>query len=610
LTQPINESYQGLPPDLTGLTVEVVFSDSSTPVILREGDERWNNLLTVPPYCDVAYVNAGTPGDPSTYGLGNDYGSSSVALTYKGSNVVSSNDLKIPMVVKADGVQVTRKNDAQVNWPSDSRPDFKNLQYNVYFENGYLGLGTKSIKGQPNKMKTEYYEMTSTYPHVDYGEAFEEGVGRSKKITVFVGPEAGTKVDTVPKGGATFTSMEASYQNNRVETPVMIDNYYQIAGITPNGPASGVFYDDDVPRFYKLDANGKPTSDLDPDKVYKELVLAGVTFTVSYFPTSDGKTYPPRTITMQDFRDNSNWYARQVAKKPDGSTYVHNMVPTSDEKDVRGGKDADGYDIYQVLITGKDSEDDDVWRIGLDYAPLTYNQHGSTTVTWVKVPIYTFAGELEVTPSVQGTGNPLIKSFAGTKSVTPAPITDTRQNLDRDGANAAVKMLDEELELIQSKWVLKGVYEGRGGTQRKELKLDKNMFYAGYYGSSAAMDTVGHGKGAWASMNPWDSKLLRQERAASNVAIGKNDTPASVTDGTHENSISTAATNEKFLPNFAWDKKYWNYSGNYNFGSSAQSFETIHNFPLPIYYRGAYLQDDTGILVDVFADPEYQGSSR
>jgi hypothetical protein len=572
LTQPVNASFQGLPPDLTGLTVEVVFSDLSK-VILRGGegeDPRWYNLITAPGYCDTAYYNDSSAtatgdsnSDPSTYGQGGFNGKQAhqLALGYKGS-AAFSDELEIPMVVPASRLAVTQRNAGPVNWYSDARPDFSRLAYNVEFDEGWLGLGTKSVAGKPNTfIKTDEMPMVASYPNVDYGPLFDGSLKRTKKAVVYIGADA-----TSP------------WTNNRKSTgTVNISNYYEIMGITANNTPTGQYFDDDINRFFKVDGEGKAQRDAnnvpeaDVQKIYDLFVAGGVTFKVTY--EGDGGD---KTISMKEFVDNSNWYRRQQNKDPT-STYINELVLGNDGIDARG--------IYETLRLGEDADDETIWSVYLDYAPLAYSQQFGTTGVQVRVPIYSFANALSVEQRYPGTPYPEITTNIG--DIDP---TDS-------GAGKARAMTDRELDGLKRVWKLLGEYEGPGGTAQKEITLTKDLFYAGYFGSSVVLDTTK--KNAWSSMNPWDSKVMKN----TNYYISKTKTWYDDNYQADDYSINNAVLGAVFMPDMAFYKKAWNYSGNFNKNTSAQAWDRIRSFPLPVYYRGAYLQDDTGILVDVIAKP-------
>jgi len=440
LRQPVNESYQGFAPDLTGLIAEVFWSDGTSETVLGESGK----FTTSPGYCDEAWPGTKSTSDPSKYGDGTDpY--TKLSLQYIGQAALASG-LEIPMVVGATKIDITG---VPKPWYADERPNFDGLAYEISYDTGWLGLGSKSVAGVPNKYSKQRAAMTPVYPHVNYADAASQN-----KLTVYVGP---AKLN----GGveaSTATVDARALSTNMATGTFQVPGYYGVADIAYKGADWGNYFDDDISRFF-VDFPGN-TSTLDPSKVYAELRKSNVKFEVTYIGTDRKKE-----IDVDTFIGNSVWYwglysVQGITSAPlGGGAALGTLIQGHDG--VTQNKTA-GW--ASTLVVGADQENEAneySWRIRLDYAPWNFGYSAAYTNVWVPIPIYEF-DELFV-----------VKSAAGAVTLT-APIN-----------NNTSLMNDDEFKAIKGKWALEGVYVLGNAQARKTIELTKQMFYDGYYGASA-----------------------------------------------------------------------------------------------------------------------------
>jgi len=509
---PTEVSFQGTRANLTGLVVELKFSDGRivSPVSETVNSDLWANLQGS--YCDEAW-------DRNSAAINDDY---IATLMYKGSTTTTQ--LPISHVVKATRLEFSQ-NELDT-WYSDERPKFDGLEYNVYYAKGWAGYGSTSKAGELNPDKRIYQKMDVGYPKIDYTDA-----SKYKSLRVFIG--VGT---------------------NTAETVFKIKNFYEVFDVNfdsaewlKGGAQGNGYFDDDVLLFYDpKGVNGLRAAD--PYKVYAELKKSNVKFKINY-ADGDGKKIEgsEKILDMDQFVANSVWYYNQIGLGSTSlggnySTYMHGLVAKDD-----GFGSWMGNNNVSVLKTNATTENEGQWRLVLTYAPLAFGKKADTTTGYVPIEIFEFD---EAERSRLG-NNPFLKS--------------------KDSAGAFTTIDDpDEFASILRKWELTATYSYEGSDKSfpkdrtKKLTLTEDMFYQGYWVASTVIGGT--------------------SRAQAIRMAGQG-------------SSSSAA--QQVLIQLGSESVGWNYWGKFNKTNSIQSGEYLTDFPLPLYYRGTFLDDvDEGILID------------
>jgi hypothetical protein len=511
LQQPTKRSYQGMPAVLTGLVAEVTFSDNTVETI-SETSDLFANFYGVPRYCDIAW--AGTNGGYTGIGLG-----------YKGSTAVSTG-LVLPKVVQADTLEITQT--GVVEWYSDERPNFTGLTYNIGYQTDNFEVGDTKTNTNEYPYEKKALPMTNAYPRVSY----DKDIATNKRVTAIVGDPS----QALPSGGSLNTKY-ASFQ---------IDKYYQVESVEFKGANFPPYFDDDLSSFFSGNS-------LDKSKVYSEFVKSNVKFLVTY----DGPSSAKRTkeIDMAGFRANMEWYYSQsglgsVPNVGTASTFIlERIVSTSDgwgwndaSRPVVGGVPTVGWVSTYNFGTNPDVEDE--WAVWLEYAPRNFN---TSATIGVKVPVtmYLFTGDIVAKPKVT-------KPAAIIRDTALTPTART--------------FYAGELESIQTQWVLEGTYErasAKVGSEKRDIKLSKDMFYSGFYGASWYNHS--YGRGATSALNNFVGGASLDSMVATN--LGTN-----------------------FLPFIGPDELTT---------IGLKSGQIRQNYPLPVFYRGGYLVDEDSVLVNI-----------
>jgi len=419
IQQPTGASFQGLPPVLTGLIAEIEWDDGR-----KEVTSDTSLFNTAPGYCDTAWNYSATAGA----GV-NTVPYDKLQLYYKGQTAVSQ-QLLINRIYAATKIEITQA--SSVAWFSDQRPDFTGLTYNVIFD-GYAGVGS---------YKREALPMTAAYPKTDYKEVVDK-----KKLTVFVGPYDSSAYTAANIMGVTSGGQ---YSGSWVKTDFYLANYYQVKAIEFKGMDDAIFYDDDVTTFFTSAAG----TTIDATNVYAQLKKYNVKFEVSYTGTDVTKS-----LTMDDFIANSIYYRNLtgLASGGNNSAYMLNAIVAATDPLV---VDPTG----NTSILRVDPDDEETWRIYLDYAPLRYNSSASQTIVPVSLSLYTFQQELR---RVEGPGERFIWA------------SDNPRTMNTD-----------ELNDIKTKWSLQGQYMKGRQTSYKAITLTPQMFYDGYAGTSYGWNSL------------------------------------------------------------------------------------------------------------------------
>jgi len=265
-------------------------------------------------------------------------------------------------------------------------------------------------------------------------------------------------------------------------------------------------------------------------------------------------------MTMQQFRENGEWYYRQVGVGSAGGTYstfMENLVTNTNGLRIDPVANQGG---TSVLWYGKGIKDGDeqAWYVTLAYAPRPYNQNADSAAVDVPVQLYTWEKDAEV-ERIRGGNNPLL-------------YTKDPAEFNQDPGDARY----DEFNAIPVKWRLQGSYGNdflKDTGVKKPITLTKDMFYAGYYGASVYASN--------GNMSGWASLDL--------------------------GSLSTVGTNTLVQLQLVGDFSAWNASYRFNEigigGNSVQPGQSLSDYPLPLYYRGVYFdgldREADNVLIDL-----------
>jgi len=372
LQQPQERSYQGMPPNLKGLIVEVLWMNGDQKVISEdENKDLFANLYGVPQYCDEAWNGEDGPYE-------------GIALGYKGTTAVATN-LKLPKVVRAETLEITQTK--ALDWYSDERPNFDGLTYNVTYQNDNFEPRTGGALGDPkNPYSRQSMPMTDAYPKVSY----DANLPTHKRVDVSIGKDGG----------------------NVKTANFKIANYYQVLAVEFKEATYPTYFDDDLTVFFSGNS-------LDKVKVYNELTKSNVKFTVTY----DGAGTKTKELTMPQFRANMEWYYNQPGLGSAGGTVstfiLEKIITTSDDR---------GFYDTQAGVNGKiptynfiNEDVEDEWSVYLEYAPRNFN---TSATIGVRVPItmYLFTGDILAQRKAQG--SVIIRGSGSTTFAGRAASTD------------------------------------------------------------------------------------------------------------------------------------------------------------------------------------------
>jgi len=473
-----------------------------------------------PDYCDEPYVNgSGTP----------DY--IAVEWRYRGYGQ-PVDPFEVPHVVPAAKLEIYQTKFNKLY--AGKRPEFDNPGYAIVTPGQWEGYGDTAGQ-QYDARRVVGGVITDNYPHIDYTKI------TNKVLKLFVG------------SGTVFNgTYPATTGSTRVETSVMVDNYWEVLNVKYLDADWGKvgYFDDDVEVFFTDPGTGLGTGTSSvPNgvKVFKALRESEVTFEVTY---GDGTK---ETLTVDEFLGNSEWFYKQYGLGPalSGSNFMQSMIWGSDFLKVAPGN----VSILRYYADERDPAEgepniEQAWRVFLDYAPWAYQS--DATISHVAVPVSLFIWENEFEAESLG-NNPGLWTNGGSATNGERPFT------------AAAPGGQSEIDAIAKKWRLDGTYSNDTyGEKHKKITVTERMFYDGY---------------GYASM-------IGMQSATSSI-------DAALANGSYVGQL--------IMTQLGSNNSMWNYSGNFNgWTNSIQSGVVFTNYELPIYYREVYLQDvDDGILVDL-----------
>jgi len=543
LQQPVNASFQGLKPDLTGLIIEVEESNGNK--FTAKYDDSPNDFSTVPDYCDTAFLNQSTTGDNTTNGQGSSIyvgqNNQSLNLVYKGQVVPTPSPVSPPMVVPAD--YFYRTGDTAVEWYSDTRPDYTGLTFNVTFDTDWKGLGRNSIAGKPNQTFNKTVEGSAAFPPTYFSKAASE-----QKLIVYLGKLDPATVENAQKGSRADAT-------NLVSNVVPV-KYYGVLDVKLASADWQVYFDDD------LDVNGEQqfytSGNVDAQKIFAALKKSNAKFEVSYKEPNGGKAAKTNTWDADQYLANNAWYYNlSKGSQVTDITMYKDMVVGDDGKTwLRNDMDFQSYGsptnsltqgATSVLWYGRDEAYPDSWKVRLNYIPWRFNNSADYTQFDVAIPIYQFAEDVKAIDI--GSNRVTIYGKDDEASINP-----------------------DEFKGISDRWYLEAKYTLGKVTTTKKIGITSTMLYAGYYGASIEQ---GGSQSGWAGLNGQfgDTGLLSVPGTGDLTVWHPNISASGYASvGTSEAAVA--------IPNGQFRRE----------------------FSLPIWYRGINLsEEDNGIIVDLQA---------
>jgi len=383
LTQPTSYSIQGDRPNLTGLVVEVLWSDTKVEIV----DSKWSEKLSITPeFCDVPSTQQGNaskiPIDP--------VGGFNVA--YIGHTECVNQNLKLPYVVKIDGV--TAGTPTKQDWYSDDRPDLTGLEYTLIINQGwytkaYDDAAAATKAGEPMPLTTKVVKATANYPPVNLADVAD------KKVEIAIGKGTATEQK------ATFT----------------ISNYYVATGIDiiPGVWDTVDIFDDDVSTFFNDNGTIKASG------VYDKLKAAGVGFKVYYNEKADLF----RNLTIDQFRRNNAWY--KGVDLADDTLWLGVGVVG-----VGAGTRQETYGTFPGTMILAYNTEDETWRVDLEYAPISKRVPSSASTIAVNIPVLVFQELVTPVAMKPGSNEPVItgRGVASTLSKEEMAAINNRWKLE------------------------------------------------------------------------------------------------------------------------------------------------------------------------------------
>jgi len=566
VTQPKNPSFQGMPPDIEGVELEVLFSDS--PTLQRiTGDLREQGFYPTPDYCDEpGDGKVDTNEEPE---IGYFY------MAYAGGTTTQSNRLLIPGVIPAMYMEA-RKTANQLVVYSDQRPDFRGkiaLKAHYMWEVGTDGLPSSYDTTAPTEVTTvpgtdgvvsgwkiadAEIPVSLVYPTFDMSKARSQ-----KKIGVGIG-----NLKTDNNNGSNPFANNSSAANPRV-VEFGLDAYYQVLGISLDR-ASGDFFIFDDDTFYAAPVDKDRASGANPEIWEYGLSLAqvkaldtkypygprqrlldtsNVTFKVNY------EDQTSRTITWQEFQDNVAYALRVNGVTGDSKNYIFGdvMQNASIRPDTANVYRKVAIDTYMPkytlepadMLAWNDEEGDPVWWFAIQYVPKEFIAHEAAydAKTTVEVPVYTFNNDVTV------------RRKFGTSALNNGWV-EFPNSIGSGGFSIYADLYD----MIEHRWEMVAVY-GRGrDTKTKTVAWRSTYFeHPGIYS----------GRGA------------RNDPFTGQIKLWPN--------GAGELSGRVDPYNVANDPRNQW------------YGRGAASWtDSQRNWPLPLVYRGEYKEADDTVLVEVF----------
>jgi hypothetical protein len=371
LNQPSGPSFQGMPPSLGGVNLEVWWSDGTHGVV-EGADLADKGFYTVPAYCDVPGTGAA---------IGKFY------IAHNGSNA-RSGELIPPGVVYLNELHIVKVPSV---WYADQRPDYADfiVQGNYQYLNTAAARYT-DLTGTGNFATCDTFR-TFTIP-VDQGYPLIELDTSRGQNTVKV---------TVAKGGT----------NEKVAN-FAVANYYVPNNIEFVYPSPDVFFlfDDDTfgNRNFVHNASNRLLNLVSSSKAQ---------FKINY---TGGE---PRTIGWPEFYGNVE-YAYRVL---DNTTVNIGQIFWADDQTVKERGRGTNQNQISLLNFSEDADGNNIWNFQMEYVPKRYIKDTDSTyvsVFPVAVPVFEFSGDITITRKAGLTVNALTPWDEGTVSTMTDDLLD------------------------------------------------------------------------------------------------------------------------------------------------------------------------------------------
>jgi len=337
--QPTNPSFQGMPPDLTGMVLQVLWSDQKLEFV-ESKDFTTKGFYAVPPYCDVdsddvKYVNE------------------LFVIAHSGSTTASGT-FQPPAVHPLKDLSVTVK---PFKWYADQGPDYTKIVLQGTYE--YDKNDPLNLSASPaNTSVTLDIPVNVGYPPISLADA-----GSKKIASITIGNKA-----TTPFAPVTFS----------------VDSYYVVFGVafdTSSIPDKFYLFEDEV-NYKGLSVADVPPTTTGRADMFAKLSATKPNFIVTY---SD-QTF--RTVGWNEFYAN----VQNAIYKISGTLGTYNDIFWSDD----GGTTYPGDGTTPILNW---DDEDNTWGFWMQYVPKNYPETTVQTYTsrfQVRVPVYEFDGTLSV----------------------------------------------------------------------------------------------------------------------------------------------------------------------------------------------------------------------
>jgi len=430
---PSEPSFQGMPPDLTGVVIEVFWSNGGHDFIEAK-DFATKGFYSVPGYCDIPSTDTVSPLVDTSNGEVDGF-----VIAYAGGGSNTSGTFKVPAVIPLTTLHMNLKK--QLDWYSDQGADFTQMELQGLWKwnsDGTIGWENLSkYSGTTDSSKSGVIPMSPGYPVLDLTK-----VATDKTVTVKIGE---TTTDTA----------------SRFDTDFSLANYYVIMDVqldTSNIPADFFAYDDDA-QYLTIGAPDSPPTTTARADMFALLAKSKPNFKILY---NDGKT---RTITWSEFYANVR---NAVLRETGAAVTTDDFFYGGDKSDTEPEALNTAHAAYTKLFV---DEDNATWTFTMKYVPKSYG--GNTWTGWfsVPLPVYTWENQLSVAPK---NGTSRVQFFWD-----PSSNGQFEFSVDAGGT--------DYIDAINDKWTLSGRYSRKGDYKTKPIKITAGMFdYAAASGQTKA----------------------------------------------------------------------------------------------------------------------------
>jgi len=390
--EPTGPSYQGLPPNLTGMVLDVTWDNGTMSRV--EGDLIGQGFYPVPNYCDEA-------------GLGTAISAFTIASA---NSTASSGPFRVPGVIFCAKLDLTSK--GQVIWYSDQKPDYTNFDleatYRYDSDRPYADARTTGIMPTASMWGNEVITkakigISQSYPTVSVNQVTNWFVNAS--------------IGNMPGSSGPGVSSER----------LMITNYYEVAGIeyVPDSAAWDTVFDDDVKYAG------------DKGEIFALMTASKPSFKIFYFDGTD------RIIDWTEFVGNVTYTSTMMGMVVTPTGLTDSIVVSDDGTDT----DANGDAILAY------DEDEFNWNVILEYVRKEYGAPSSVATYiskfTVPVPVYEFQGEVVISRR-DGTG--LNNVWIEEKTTNPTEPTKGTADDNIAAINGKWKMVGAYTRLGDTKY--------------------------------------------------------------------------------------------------------------------------------------------------------------